>query len=288
VLAHELGHAIDLRSGISERVAKAYVKDPQSKAFEIVCSWAGELAADLIACDAIGVSSIMSLISFEYCVLPRSAIHQPSATHPATIWRLEAVLNRLDRQAPLNDSVKAERDAYSLAHDYSVEVFATDPSKWHQVSGDIRREVIQPLVTAIEKELAPVPPLEAGQAASLDRCLRRLQQGLPISAQGERREDLRQALDEFDNKAYASPEVRRGAFKELSQRFREQPLEIETILAAGQVFRSSCIADFVSSAALTFEKDNSRLRRLDELVRTSISTMKIHKSLMQGVGQSAP
>jgi hypothetical protein len=286
-----MGHAIDETAHISDGVANAFVKDTSTEAFSIVRSWCAEAAADLIAARVMGPAPMFALLSLEYCVYPMYSVHQPSKTHPATMWRFDSVTEYLKQLNGGLDLLSVERNRYHIAYEHSLMRAGHDKHARVRESNQRSYEfVFKPLVSAICDKIGKLN-LEASKfdQESLDRCALRLKRGFPIAAQGVARKDLRSKIERYreqrpDLSGEQSGEPKRQRFAELAEEFAEKPLSIPTIIASGYLRRLELISAISERETLPEYSELERmcddLRGLDELVLHSIRTSAIHKHIV--------
>jgi len=288
ILGHELGHAIDQKFAITEKIVPKFVTDPNSAPFKILSSWCQEFCADLLAARALGPSPILALLSLEYCVFPLRPVFYASKTHPATSWRLAAVTSFLRRLYERKDYLQVEREFYALAALYSLERSEPDEARRRSLEEADRlqfRHVALPLVRELQREIVLLNiPAHNLNAVSIERCSDRLYDGLPVSAQGKSKRELREALTDYKSESYRTKDERVVAFKRLAADFKEEPLDIPAILMSGQELRLKLLtpspATEMDLGVLEgIQKLTGGMRRLDELVSASINMSGVHKQL---------
>ncbi len=285
ILAHEMGHAIDLRESISQKITDRFVTDPSSQAYQLVRSWSGELCADLLAAKAFGPSSILALLSLVYCILPLTDISSPSTTHPATRWRLDVVSRYLKEQYGDSALLEEETLLYRAAAEYSL-VRAAPESEARKVlrALDSRQfdSIILPIAEELYEAIQAVPiPQHTIFPDSLERCLVRLRQNLPVSAQGLPRANLRANIASYRQLHFESKADRQKHFEDLVGRFKEEPLEMPTIFLSGFQRRHELIQGACSQVSQLSEPERleslcADLWRLDQLIASSINTSSVH------------
>jgi hypothetical protein len=290
ILAHEMGHAIDEAEDISTRVAHEFVKDPNSKAFEVVASWCAEACSDLIAARVMGPTPMLALLGLEYCWYPLAAIHQESESHPATQWRLNVVSAYLERITGL-DLLSKERELYESATRYSRQ---RDPRNTEEQSKRSYDLVFKPLATRVEAEVDKLnlSNVALGDRQSLDRCDARLRRASPIAAQGQPRETLRKRIEDYQRrKGSLSAEERKRLYGELVGAFIEQPLSIPTIVTSGSLRRLDMISGLAENDPLPSSEHIqslcNELLELDGLVLSSIRTSAIQARIQSGATPNA-
>jgi hypothetical protein len=146
------------------------------------------------------------------------------------------------------------------------------------------RNLVLPLASEIRRHVAGLAlPRHDLRLRSLRRCASRLSLGLPISAQGQTRESLRTRLLRYRRRRYASREEQLAAFRELLLAFREDPVDVPTILLSCHMMRRHAIETFGRSCARGPAKAIAELKRrlesLDKLVLSSIRVSGVHRSL---------
>ena len=254
ILAHELGHAIDHHENISLEVTKAFVRDSKSPAFQRVNSWCKELSADLIAARALGPAPILALLSLEYCLFPIIPVHQSSPSHPATRWRLKIVLDYLNKHHGKIPFLEKERHLYEAAVDFNLDRFVTDPADRRLALQAGRRQyefIFSPVAGALSDKIDQLDiPSFALAENSLERCNSRLRQGLPISAQGISREELRSRLSDYRSGEPELPD-KAADFKELAKLFKEDPLGMPIIFFAASKRRSEASLRMLLTVSLS-------------------------------------
>jgi hypothetical protein len=289
VLAHEMGHAIDLHRGISKSVTAQFVTDPDSAS--IIEAWSREICADLIATEALGPSALLAILSLEYCFYPGGAMPIPTETHPATTWRFDIVTDYLSKKYGDLDFLNHERQFFSIAAEYY----------WQRKPLMLPNKIIVDqqynyLVKLLAEKLGgEVLQLnlskETIEKQSLERCRVRLSRGSPISAQGLEREVLRKSLNAYKAQTFSSDDARENAFKKLTSSFVEKPLGIQTILMSCYSRRLEIINELIKSDGLAAADDKvinkvindycEKLSALDELTISSINTSAVHQRLLK-------
>jgi hypothetical protein len=284
ILAHELGHAVDITSNLSERASQKF--PGAGLGLTVIRSWAREISADLIAACALGPAPILTTISLEYCVYPLISIFSASATHPSTSARLEAVARFLMRRYSehhLTEEMSLYQDAWNSCLS-RVHPNPADQEPFRRAHQDQTKLVLQ-IADEIETLLEPLsfPPHTTG-LESLNRRELRLQQGLPISAQGAPKAQLRSDLAEYTGLAFTSSEHRRLAFQDLTARFKESPMDAAAILTSCQKRRIGLLQDLVAHFAVG-KTDGvasfaNRLEALEMLISNSINASAVHHRLI--------
>lgn len=288
VLAHEMGHAIDRHHAISETVADGVVKDKTSAAYSLIRSWCGELCADLVASQVLGPPVVLSLLSLQYCVYHNSSIYHPSRSHPSTFWRFEIVSSYLKDQYGGLDLLAPEASFLEKATEYAYQIDITDEAERERTKNDNARafdSLIRPLADRVIKETRQLDlPQHSLEFASLERCKERLKNKSPISAQGQERRKLCDAVAEYKGKEFSSIEEHRGAFYKLVDGFKEQPLPIQTILTSAWLVRADIINELMDSVGAlrkpeTLHELCGKLTVLDEITISSINRSWIHQRI---------
>jgi hypothetical protein len=289
-LAHELGHAIDLgpSTNLSGKATdELLAKNPTlAGSRRAIHGFARELTADLIATRVLGPAPILALMSLEYCVFPLRGIWEPS-THPTTRSRLEHLSSFLIEMYG-DDFLKEEREEYMEAWRTSVDLgvrggAGSDPSKAATIHDTLEKTVIQPLFDSLKGRLDELDlPSHKMSRASLDRCMERLKEGLPISAQGRERPALRKELETYRGKRFETPETKQAAFYALVDDFEEKPLDIQMILLSGHKRRRELLEDLVKEPQTLTDLKTVRasikaLRTLDDVLANSIIRNSIHR-----------
>ena len=291
VLAHELGHAIDITNSVSEQVVDRFITDPQTSVYPMLLAWCRELCADLIAADAVGPSAILSLLSLEYCMYPLRHAHAVSRSHPPTKWRLALIADHLKRSYSGEDFLAAERIAYDVAWTYSVERAYSEVDKALEAKErdeETFKNVIVPVWTELHDVVRSLAlPHHTISQVSVNRCLRRLRSSVPISAQGASREMLRRRLAQYARRRGGSTP---GAFQALTKEFTEGPLASATILTAAHLARLESIDRVITrgsdgSSPMATADGTTRfaaeLARFDELVASSVRTSAVHRQILE-------
>ena len=315
ILAHELGHAIDSKHDISSRIASEFVPDPNTAGFDIVKSWCNELCADIVATQALGPSPILSLLSMEYCFHPTNTIWRHSKTHPMSRTRLNVVLSDLESSLD-SDLIDPEVRFYETAWRLNLERAVTDATQRQAIEQSqetLSTNLIFPMAKRVREELSSINlnlPVVRFRKDSIDRCLQRLRDGSPVSAQGESRSLLQPKVQLFqqfvDEQSFDSPEGRRSAFETLGkelgepvpsaeearrQAFQmlcgmcaEAPLEIPKILLSGHLHRAERIREMINEdQPLATEGSVAELcdslADIDRLIGSSIVTTCVHEEV---------
>jgi hypothetical protein len=282
VLAHEMGHALDNEKSISRNVANDFVKDKTSGAYEFVSNWAAELCADLIAAEALGPASILALVGYEYCVAPQVPIHLASHSHPTTLWRLQVVGAHLQDKYDV-DHLRRETALYRIAWRYSVQRAGASLPSQDTHDKIIFNSIVRPLAKALSARVKTLGiPNHSLDRDRLDRCLKRLRRGLPISAQGATRDTLRKDVVRYRALEHPKRTEHLDAFHALVERFREAPVAVQTILLSCQMRRLEIVDQFARTSAskpqLAMKELQRALSDLDRLVLNSIRVSSVHRS----------
>ncbi len=317
VLAHELGHAIDKRHRISSKVASQFVADEETDEFSIVRDWCSELCADIVAARAFGPCAILELLSMEYCFHPLQNLWHIDESHPMSRARLDVVLRELDDSLD-HGLIEAETDFYTRACDVNLERWypnEADRDAQKQLQETLRNEAIPLMADRVREELLQLDlPIRSEHFLKepVNRCVNRLCDGSPVSAQGESRDSLHPKVRLFQQQCFESPEGREKAFKTLCREFgeppvpsipndpqegrglafrmvcgkcEETPLKVPTILLSGHLRRSRRITDLfeekqpLSTPGLVESLCDS-LADLDRLIRNSIMTACVHQRVL--------
>lgn len=302
ILGHEVGHAVDVEHNISSTALDEFLTDPNiDPAFrEMLENWSSELCADLVASRAIGPGPILSLLSMEYCICPEYVISMHSDTHPSTRTRLEVVCEDMaDSGAPA--LIASEVELYKTAYNLDLEKEFPNVQE-RKLQSDIHdmiaRDFILPIAKHIRNKLSSVnlrlPRLQFDKA-SLDRCVSRLEDGSPVSAQGQDPDALVCKVNDYrdKSKSFRSDEQRRRAFEKLCGEFVEAPVDIPKILLSGYRRRSEIIGGLYNDCE---SRDNTgwplasednvtelckSLAGLDRLIGSSIATTRVHQEVLR-------
>lgn len=282
VLAHELGHALDTKYGITTSVADSlgFISAHPFRA------WTEEICADLIAAEFFGPAAILTIISIEHCLHPLYSIHAYSETHPATLARLQVVSEFLTAKYGC-DYLSDERAVYQHLWDHSVaQVNSTEAQEAIRRSNDLFFQNVILRITDLLREEIPKRWQSAHRIndESLSRCMERLRKSVPIGAQGERRETLRGTLTEYEKTDFASVDSQITAFELLKEQFRESPLGIPSLLLSCAKRREEFIREFVDSWRFDapqdrFEQLCKDLARLDKLGVQSLQASATQRAL---------
>ncbi len=286
ILAHELGHAIDSRRSFSESIAGEFVLDKDTIEYARVRNWCTELFADLFAAHLLGPSPILALISMECCFLPRFRVFWHSETHPATRCRIEVVSRYLEHQYG-EDFLRSDREAYETAWEMNLR-WNSRPRDRRQIRDAYRlsedvfhSEFVPQVLERIESLELPDTKL---QTESLDRCVKRIATDSPVSAQGLSREILREEINKHRMKRFRSATGREKHFVKLARAFTEKPLDVSTILMAGHVARRDILMsennDRPEITKRSVREFAATMRRIDELIGSSVVTSNVHKELV--------
>jgi len=294
VLAHELGHAIDHANGLSDRVTNHFVTDPNSEAHQLCLAWTREFCADLIAAKAVGPAAILSVLNLEYCAIPLSFVHLASATHPTTRWRLKVVSDFLSSQYG-HDYLEDERQLYDRTWIYSARRQGAVDDEANRLQQDD-----QTFETALKPVVDQLLPLVEGLdlpahnvvAESVERCLARLHRGVPISAQGHSRSDLREKVRAYRQQQFADHEAQVTAFRQLKRDFLEEPLGAPTILMSAHLCRCEKLAEVESEPATLSDRASMKrwcaeLAEIDRVVAISIQMSATHQNVAASINAHA-
>jgi len=284
ILAHEIGHAIDVKHGLSVEAVSNVVSEPPA----ILEAWAGELAADLIAAEVLGPAPILSLLGLEYCMYPRRCVVDWSNSHPATLWRLHAVRDYVDDRGFAPELLSTEIGLYERAWEQALLHHYGDHSMRERVRENSRQnheDVIRPIAKEIRALIEPLGlPACDIEVASLRRCVSRLKEGLPISAQGSSRASLRGSIEAYRASSDDNRQGDAAAFEKLVVEFAERPVNMSTILASCNSVRRREFEAIEEDPAVLGDAEKThaflaRLDKLDALVVSSIGTSAVHRDL---------
>ena len=271
VLAHELGHSVDRQNELTEKVLGRF-----GGRSAVIQSWCREFIADEISARALGVSPILSILSLHYCFLPRPLCFLPTEQHPALLWRLRAVRELVDSGSADTTLLDQELKDYEATYNFLVERHRKDTplvSMLPQLT-EAAKEVQNAVRQILEDEYGPSSSPVISRH-SFGRCVKRLNSRLPIASQGESRPTLRTKLEEFSRKCEEAPEAGNLAFEQLVHAFREEPVELGTILASGQAVRLARVAEFAEKP-FTDQQDLrvwlQKMSDLEGLLLKSLST----------------
>jgi hypothetical protein len=299
ILAHEVGHALDSRQQISSAVVAEFVAEHPvgQKLHDKLCNWCRELCADLLAARVVGPAPVLSLLSMEYCVYPEYEIFRHSDSHPSTRVRLRALSEDL-AQSGASDLVRPEVGFYDTAWHLSIENTFPDVTvrRQEEQSHDALSDVfILPMAERLRQRLLsldpPVLPLQFSDA-SLERCVKRLRQGLPVSAQGEAPESLAEKVREHSGRRLDAGKSRREEFKTLCDQFTEAPLEVPQILLAACRRRSEILDGLYAQKRPLADRGSvssfcNSMRELDSLIASSIVTSCVHNEVLSRLRRAA-
>lgn len=288
ILAHELGHAIDSDAKISDRAVAEFRASNAApytdKDFEIIRNWCGELCADLIAAKALGPAPLLALVSLEFCVYPSGSYFAASGSHPSTRWRLSVCANFFNILYPKNSFLQREIESVETGWELQVKRRFKTTADEYQVADRVAfKDIVLPLAKLLTEEVLKLDiPSHTITDSSLNRCIRRLEAGLPIGAQGEERGALQKAVATHRKKVFTSLEQQKDDFYRLTERFRENPLDVPMILLANQERRLEMIQSAIDDGnEFTSQIETGELvrafDRLDDRVEGSIRSSSVHK-----------
>lgn len=293
LLAHEMGHAIDFDRGISAGIAERLAPGTDQRLRLLITDICEELTADLVAARVLGPSAVCALLSFIYCVLPQEPIEwdptprlqgKSQRVYPASRWRARIAydylatktgeLTLLRREVEDFEKAWRFRAGVLLGEDQAATVAATEQSVFSGLISTLAEDIVR------EVDALPIVDFSLGHA-DLSRHAKRLERGLPVSAQGESRTRLLAAIRRFKQKSARS----RRDFHSLVARFEEKPTTISAILLSGCVQRDQLIS--TASAAIGEKSLASAIRvsdqmeRMDLLLRTSIDASAVDDRLIR-------
>lgn len=293
LLAHEVGHAIDLDQQISNRIAARIGPGADAGVRALIQDMCEELTADLIAAKAIGPAAPLALLSFVYCLLPQEAVEwDPSPrlqgrnerVYPTTRWRARVAYEYLATKTGELASLKSEVEDFEAAWRFRAEVSlgvhrATAAAENEQ---EVYERLITTLASEIVKEIEDLPLQDFSlQNVSLTRHASRLERNLPVPAQGNSRALLTRDVRQYRQRKKSS----REQFDSLVHRFEEKPTTVAAILLSGYVHRNKLIAEASAEPGIVNDTSASlmcaRLERADTLLRTSIDGSAIHDRLLR-------
>lgn len=281
ILAHEFGHAIEARHDIARKVVAESSKEENPPPYLV--HWCRELATDLIAARVLGPSPILATLSLHYCLFfRRDSFRAPTPFHPAMLWRLDAVTQALREW---------QWEAQSSILVKEREVFLRFLATYDDKPDERRTLLFDPLVRPVAQRVVELAlPAPSWTDVSIERCLTRLRSQLPIAAQGEPREELRDAVAAFTAGDRTGQSAR---FVSLAARFSERPVNVAAIVFAGQAIRLEHLyrvaADSAElSDATALAKWCDKLADLDALVARSIGTSAVHRRLVTRSRASTP
>lgn len=289
VLAHEMGHAIDMNNNISKSVSDLL----RQTMLPAIVKWVEELCADLIAAEFFGPAAILPIISIQHCLFPLHAIHAYSPTHPAALARLQVVSDFLKDKYGF-DYLSKERVVYRDLWEDSVMQFETSENQQALRQKNTEYEnIILRIATALREKIDE--QLQSSHMINdkcIARCMKRLRKSVPIGAQGDRRMILRNALKKYENTNFTSIDDQIQSFELLKERFLESPVDIPSLLLSCARRREKLMSAFVTSWPFGDPKDRidqlcQDLERLDKLgvqsLQASATQRELDKSLPKAV-----
>lgn len=234
---------------------------------------------------------MLALLAFEYCVYPLVRIDEPSESHPSTKWRLHIISDYLKKpeHGGWNDfrAIGEEEDTYLKAWHYKVQMANSDPVVQDAIVKRDKRvfeELIQPLADKLVDKVSSLPLSDATfNAASSERCIKRLKMGAPIGAQGKPRPILQKALESYRQSQFSEKE-RVSEFQKLVSRFNETPMGMSEILVSSNGRRQKIINEYICRDDLLpadlAERVCEELTKLDELIVGSIQSSSVCNTMI--------
>jgi len=285
ILGHEIGHAVD---DDRSKNAAAKLEQRNDRPDQFIEDVAAEVWADLVGARLFGAAPMQALVSMEYCMLslresPWDTRFSSIRIHPPLSWRLRLTRSCLAEWYPdLRDVLAEEESAWMLAAKFHATI---SPPSMKSAEPDFTN-IIQPLVKSLAEEVArkfPSPPVLATTGAALDRCQQRLDDNLPTPAQGLRPEGLRGEIADYLSADFPAAE-RKGAFKALSGRFREIPIEVGAVLLASHAVRQErmrkCI-DHPPSNEEAWRVAIDDFAHVEVLAETSLIAASVHRIMLE-------
>ena len=288
ILAHEVGHAYDRQNGICKRVSEEFCRTLKTSAADderTIRGLTNELWADLVGAHLLGPTPILALASMEYCVLPWYIYQWKSpprlqAVHPPLAWRLRVVRDYLGSNARFDKLLSEEQEIWNEAVAYHASISDRNAVAVTADEADYERWVT-PIVESLKGELrlsSLQSPLWHDQ--SIKRCVDRLNDWLPVPAQGLRRDDLRGAIVAYAEQANRSA----GEFRKLTEKFRELPISPPTVLLSAHAVRQQRIGAAISLPAWSHEQSDELtddLAHIEALAEISLIGAAVHRVLLE-------
>lgn len=294
ILAHEIGHSIDRRLGISTEAVDQMFKSRDFFEYERTARWCREIAADFIAAKAIGPAPMLALVMLDTCFccrVPQLLSPRVHMTHPPTRWRVKAMTELL----PLPEEFDAHNQARQVLEDaFEMELtllFTSDVAKKiRKKDAELYASLIYDPATEIFHKLDAIElPGYNLSNASLKRLQDRLRRNLPIGAQGRDRTELNELLDKYEKglsegtHLVYEEQVRR--FQNLTDSFAEDPADLASIFTAGIVRREEILRGHLQQPDSLSSQEKVRemaedLLQLDDLIISSIKSVNVHHSLL--------
>jgi len=288
VLAHEYGHALDEKKGISRQIVygdqvvekKVADRDPKVK-------WTAEIFADFVVARVLGPASQIPILLLEMSRPSLVRVRDEARSHPPTTVRLGLVREYMKERNVSTDDFEDVFELYSF--DYArklAELGEKEQSARKEVENMVEklRSNVQAVATQVDSlKISPFGNQQLDHARELQK---KLQSDLPISSlpQSADRQVILAKLNSLVESKAAPEQV-----YEVLAEFNEIPATSSEILTAGWLYK---LASFEERLKESFPKagplhkaDLNRygryLDRTDELLLRSIELAAVHTEIIQ-------
>lgn len=294
VLAHEYGHAMDDRNGITKKILAEGRTHPELKQGEnrnaelkVALDFAivAETVADFIAAHVLGPASLMPILFVEMMQPRLKKIERISAGHPPTPLRVRLVREYLKTLGVSTSDFEVVFETYEFDYRGKLEEMEKTDREAVEAMGADAEKLLSPLTNSIFSQISSLGlrRFEEGNA----ECARDLQYTLPkqpISSTRKRSdEDMIAGLDSL-KPGESTPEQVREVFSGLD----EVPIAASEILTAGWLYKLSSIEDELKK---TFPKDGEQKAdlsgyaqyrdRTDGLLVKSLELADVHAEVLR-------
>lgn len=301
-LVHEFGHTLD---DISGPLIDGLIRDaaaPTGFDSDVAKSWLTEIFCDLLATHLLGPAYLTSFVEFVACTSSSDVIEASSATHPAHRFRITAIKGLLRS----NGVSVAYGGIDSLSEKIGglFEELAEVEQTYRDVKPRIYAEPVgfralrRALMEKTDNLIPPALRAVGFRNRNIATFCQRLQDGIPVGAVPAQEiavadvhaasERLRVAVERF------SPSDRAARLSNASMRnlnllrrsVNERASSVAEVLNAGWIYKWAHIyepfmIELDSLRDTSIDRFKQSVRRLDEVLRSSIDTAYLAKQLQE-------
>jgi hypothetical protein len=283
-LAHEFGHSLDRKYGITPRLVK-YLTELKltSQQTIVVSNWISEIFADLVAGRVLGPAAMLPLFSMEIILSPIIEASTLSSTHPPTPFRLSLLkkyLHETDLSFTPYDSLV---NIYESVQSHKLQIQGKKEKSSQEASDNLLKYIFNQLERPLEEEIRKLKVHEFTNAALVQSAVlkNRLKDGIPIPSQRAVSDaELRGLIDKLMAESNRSP----AQASELFGNFSDQPTSCAEILSAGWLYKLETYPEKLKQvffeSQLTFDNYSEYLTRLDDLILKSLRMSSVHTTLL--------
>jgi len=279
LLVHELGHAIDTKFGISEKVSKEISASKED--MKILKEWTREVFADLFALKLLGPAYVASLAFFSSL----ERVLKPEESHPSPNTRILILIKELKNILKKTPEVVEDLiNFWDMRCEYGRK-YGLDSTENPDIKdfnfGNYESKMV-PMVKSEIDRICKQKFNKDNYKKATELC-KLVAKGIPISS--SRDYDDKKLMKDIDK------------FKEMNEdikvillpKFNEKPNDISEIMNAVWIHRSTILEEFCS----TFFENNQKsfeekyktfrdeLKNIDKITLKSIGTADINSLLME-------